>query len=240
MKPIVGISCSYDYNGHGYNLAADYVQAIEAAGGLPVILPYLKNSFAIKELLKRIDALLLTGGGDVDPIFFGEEPFIGTGAISPARDIFEIELTSMAIDLAYPVLGICRGIQVLNIVAGGTIHQDLHLAVDMPLKHKQEAPSWYPTHQIGILPNTKLADILGVNEIRVNSFHHQSVAQVAPGFVVSAESHDGVIEAIENTQAKFLLGVQWHPEHLWMKNEKFLNLFTYFIRNVEIIPKQTP
>lgn len=229
MKPLIGITCAFSNLEHKYNLSAYYVKAIEAVGGIPVMIPCLKEASDLKELMLYIDGLLLTGGGDMDPIYFDEEPAIGTGVVTPERDILEVEITRMAIDRCYPVLGICRGIQVINIVAGGKIHQDLNQGVEKPIKHMQEAPTWYPTHKIELEPNTKLSAILGEGPMRVNSFHHQSVSEVAPDYIVSARAADGVIEAIESTQEKFVMGVQWHPEHLWQENKAWQRLFQAFI-----------
>ena len=227
MKPLIGITCSYNNDGN-YTLASQYSKAIEAAGGMPVILTYTKDISDLREILLYIDGLLLTGGGDVDPVFFGEEP-IGTGVITPQRDIFEIEATQMAIDRGYPVLGICRGMQVINIVAGGKIHQCINGSIENPIKHMQEAPRWYPTHRIEVKAKTILAEMLGTGEIRVNSFHHQVASHVAPEYIASAYASDGAIEAIESNVEKFVVGIQCHPEHLWEKNEKFIRLFKFFV-----------
>lgn len=229
MKPIIGITCSYDYDKASYHLASAYTKAILAAGGLPVILPNLKDTDDIKGLLNRINGLLLAGGGDVDPIFFGEEPQKACGFISPERDVFEIELTRLAVEKEYPVLGLCRGAQLLNIALGGQIYQDLEEFVASPCKHSQEAPRWYPTHSVKVESGTLLVKILSENTTRVNSFHHQSISQLAPGFRTCARSLDGVIEAVEKIGTGFALGVQWHPEYLWAKDSAQLNIFRAFV-----------
>jgi len=201
----------------------------------------------IERLVREIDGLLLSGGGDPDPFFFGEEPLPGTGVIDPERDLFEIALASAALATDLPVLGICRGMQLLNIAAGGSIWQDIRTASPaglwsedaskkreannfrIRLKHFQEAPRWYPTHRIYIVTGSRLAEILNAASARVNSFHHQAVKEVAPGFGVTARSADGIIEGIESKRHRFAVGVQFHPEHLRHKYRCFDLIFKVFV-----------
>lgn len=225
MQPIIGITCSLDQNTDRSYLAQYYVRAVEAAGGVPVALPVLKNLALVSQHLSGINGLLLSGGVDVDPQFFGEEPQPWMGEITPERDWYELELVSRALERKTPMLAICRGMQVLNIAAGGSIHQDICRGVRNPLKHSQQAPRWYPSHRLDIVPGTRLAVILQAASLRVNSFHHQAVKLPAPGFAVAARSSDGVIEAIEHTAAVFALGVQFHPECMWERDKTFLGLF---------------
>lgn len=222
MRPLIGITCSGDMDGNRLYLNRQYVGAVAEAGGLPLLLPELGGLEA--DFLKGLDGILLSGGGDVDPFFFGEEPLPATGEISPRRDAFEIELARLALGAGLPVLGICRGIQVLNIAAGGTICQDISHVTESPLKHSQQAPRWHPTHRLDLSPGSLLAGILGGAPVRVNSFHHQAVARVAGGFTVAARTSDGVIEGLE-AEKGYAVGVQFHPEDMWERDRRFLNIF---------------
>lgn len=232
MKPIIGVTCSYDNEKDRYYLSQAYIKTIEAAGGIPIIFSNL-NAGDIQALSKQVDGFLFTGGDDVDPFYFGEEPSLGNGEITPGRDIFELELARLVLCGLKPVLALCRGIQVLNIAAGGTIFQDIYSQWTKPLQHIQKAPRWHPIHKINIKPEAKLAQLLDTVEVRVNSFHHQAVDQVAPGFIVSATASDGVIEGIENPEHPFMIGVQCHPEWLWEKDSRFLGLFTSFVKEAK-------
>ena len=228
MPAVIGITCSWDNENEKHYLNSSYAGAVKAAGGLPVLLvDYEKQE--IQKLLGLLDGLLLSGGKDVDPVYFGEDMLPGCGEITPVRDAFEIEFTRLALNAGLPVLGICRGAQVLNIAAGGNIYQDLITQLPGRLKHHQLAPAWAPTHNIQVEAGTLLENILQIGVIRVNSFHHQAVRDVAPGFVVSARSPDGIIEAIESACAAFALGVQCHPEEMWEKDSRFLKLFRALI-----------
>ncbi|MFZ5639122.1 MAG: gamma-glutamyl-gamma-aminobutyrate hydrolase family protein [Bacillota bacterium] len=230
MQPVIGITCSLDQNTDRSYLAQYYVRAVEAAGGVPVALPALKNLSLIPHHLAGINGLLLSGGVDVDPAFFEEEPWPWGGEITPERDWYEIELVRQALELKMPLLAICRGMQVLNIAAGGSVHQDIGRGIRNPLKHSQQAPRWYPTHRLDIEPGSLLEGILQAESVRVNSFHHQAVKNLAPGFAVTARSSDGVIEAIERIDARFTMGVQFHPECMWERAPKFLELFKALVK----------
>lgn len=226
MKPLIGITCAWDEINGRYFLGKMYVEAVEAGGGIPVLLAPPGDSGSLDRLTKAVDGLVLSGGTDMDPVYFGEEPISGVGEICPERDAFELALAGAALASDIPLFGICRGMQVINIAAGGDIYQDINSQLGNPLfKHFQQAPRWHPTHEIKVLPGTSLASILGSGPVRVNSYHHQAVRKVAPGFVVSARSADGVIEAVESPGHLFALGVQCHPEAMWQKHPVFLNLF---------------
>lgn len=230
MRPIIGITCGIEEQANRFFSGRDYVRAVYMAGGNPVLLP--PGDSDLSGLAGVLNGLLLSGGGDIDPLLFGEEPLPGIGEVSPERDEFELKLARLAMDRGIPILGICRGMQVLNVAAGGTVCQDLNLKIKKPLKHIQQAPRWYPTHSIEIESGTLAAQIFGDGVLRVNSFHHQLVGDLAPGFMISARALDGVEEIIEcKDREKYIMGVQFHPENMYRRNSLFLELFYYFIRH---------
>lgn len=230
-RPIIGITPGIDYSENKLYINNGYVEAIRLAGGLPVLLPLTDDVEFLKSIIARFDGIVLSGGSDVDAKYWGEPNYTYGGEISPLRDAMEIFIAREAIASDKPVLGICRGCQVMNIALGGTIYQDIYEEQkDKKIyKHSQHAPKWHPTHEIYIEKDTKVFKIHKEAMIRVNSFHHQAVKDIAPGFVVSARSGDGIIEAIEHINCKFAVGVQWHPEVMWEKDSTHLKLFVKFV-----------
>lgn len=233
MKPIIGITCSYDWNKGYFRINRAYVTAIERAGGVPIILPSISPD-NVREIVGIVDGVLLSGGVDIDPHLYGEKPIHKMGKIDPDRDLFEIELTKEVLRRELPLLAICRGIQVLNVAAGGTLYQDIESQVKGSIKHKWHTPSGldappsYPTHIVKIKAGSMLHKIFGKQELRVNSFHHQAVKDVGKKFIATAWAEDEVIEAIEYTGSSFILGVQWHPE--WMMNSEMMKIFEEFVK----------
>ena len=232
--PLIGITCSEDYSSDNFMVRNYYFKATEACGGVPVILPSLTEKFSLEKVYSLLDGLILSGGADVDPIYFGEEPIKGVGKITPLRDQFEINLAVKFFEMKKPILAICRGIQVLNIALGGTIYQDINSQVPNCLKHDQEAPKWHATHRVLIDSHSKLGKILGAFDYRVNSFHHQAVRQPAPGFMVSAWAEDGVVEGIEAFEHPFAIGVQWHPECNWHLDQASRRLFQSLVTSCKL------
>ena len=205
------------------------IQAVTAFGGVPIVLPNL-NEDEVDAIASMLDGLLLTGGGDIDPTLFGEEPHVGLGSITPERDFFEIRLIQKMLELNKPILGICRGAQILNIAVGGDMFQDIYSQNERTLlQHDQQAPRWHASHFVDVTKDTLLYQIAQTNRFKVNSYHHQANRKVPAGFQVSAVSSDGIIEAIESTVHEFVLGVQWHPETMLMKkdtiSEKMIRAF---------------
>lgn len=229
-QPIIGITCLVDWKEERQRQNETYIQAALKAGGVPVLLPAVSSTDVIMKHAQCIDGLIVSGGPDIDPQYFGEQPVPELGAVSPMMDIYENVLVRKILELDKPLLGICRGEQVLNVVAGGTLHQDLRRALPDVLKHGQDQPRWFPSHSVRIVRASKLAEIFEAEELAVNSFHHQAVAQVAPGFIASAHAADGVIEAIESQKHRFVVGVQWHPEGMWNQANNYDALFTAFIQ----------
>ena len=211
---------------------ADYVESVRVAGGDPVVLEL--TAAAASEQLAGADGLLLTGGGDVDPVYYHEAKHETFSAAEPGRDEAELSLAREAMARQLPLLAICRGAQVLNVAAGGTLVQDIPSAVESELSHSVKEPKDLACHAISIVAGTKLADVLGGQmdaacSCRVNSRHHQAVGRTGDGLVVSARAGDGVVEAIEQPDALFCIGVQWHPENFWRSGE-FTPLFEALVR----------
>jgi putative glutamine amidotransferase len=208
----------------------DYVASVEHTGARARILEVTESP---RQVLAEVHGVLLTGGGDVDPVFYHEDRHPSTDDAEPGRDEFEIDLARRAMIDNVPLLAICRGAQVLNVAAGGSLVQDIPSAVDSDLRHSVNEPKNLDCHDIEILAGTKLSAVIGEHadaacSCRVNSRHHQSVGRTGSGLVVSARAADGVIEAIEKPDASFCIGVQWHPENFWESGE-FRPLFEAFV-----------
>lgn len=206
-----------------------YTAAVEESGGIPLIIPTLEKEENIQALVCLFDGIILSGGGDPDPLLFEEEPIPGQGEIEPPRDYLELILAEQALNSGLPLLGICRGMQMINLAAGGSIYQDIGMRNKKSLKHMQEAPRWYPTHKVYITPHSRMASILKKNSLRVNSFHHQAVNRLAKGLAACAYAPDGLVEALEGAGENLVLGVQWHPETMWIRDPNMLELFKTFI-----------
>lgn len=233
MKPRIGITTFLDnsdkkiYSSIGYN----YIKSVLLAGGIPVLIPILEDKGDLKLYVDMIDGIIFTGGEDVTPLYYNENPTKYINYTSPERDEQEIELLNEVLERRFPVLGICRGIQIINAALGGTLYQDINSQVAGSLGH---SPAQIPVHDlyhsIDIEQDTKLIDIFGVKRMQVNSFHHQSVKDLGKGLRVSALSSDGIIEAVESLDEDFLLAVQFHPEDLTVKHPHFLKLFSALIK----------
>ena len=206
-------------------LRDDYVRAIETAGGLPLVLAPGRPEDAA-DFLDRVDALVLSGGADVDPSAYGEERHPSVTRVHPERDAFELALAREAVARDLPTLAICRGHQLLNVASGGTLVQDIPSQVPAASDHDPDTERWEVCHDVDVLPGTRLRAILGRDRVSVNSFHHQAVRRLGDGFVLSARgAEDGVIEAMEMPDRRFVIGVQWHPESFWDRPAGFQPLF---------------
>ncbi|MBI5032084.1 MAG: gamma-glutamyl-gamma-aminobutyrate hydrolase family protein [Chloroflexi bacterium] len=236
MKPLIGIpTFTHEVEGSvRYEGLATYTRAIERAGGAPIFIPLDLGDDALRIIFDRMDGLLFQGGGDVHPSEYGESVAEYCGAIDRACDETELRLLRWSFDTGKPLLAICRGIQVLNVAAGGSLYQDIDAQLPTSIRHphRKGNPSNYRAHAIEIEPNSRLARAVGTTRIEVNSRHHQSVKQVAPGFHVTARAPDGVIEAIESTNGNYALGVQFHPENLIDDDPRILQMFKEFIQAV--------
>ena len=225
MPPVIGVTTGIDDKGF-FSLRSEYVRAVEKAGGVAVL---LAPGTLIEAVLERLDGVLLSGGSDIDPAIYGE-PAHPTSQWKRERDDFELSLTRTVLDHDVPLLAICRGQQVLNVAAGGTLVQDIP-------SQQPQAGAHYPkgvdrahiAHDVAVLPGTRLREIVGRDRLAVNSFHHQSVKDLGRGLLLSARADDGIVEAIESPAHRFVVGVQWHPEAMWNRDPDHQELFRSFV-----------
>lgn len=208
-------------------LCRDYIEAIFLAGGVPLMLPPIAMREAIFDQLSNIDVLVLSGGSDVNPILYGEEPTSLLESVIDERDLYELELIRMAEKMHLPILGICRGLQILNVAYGGTLFQDLSFS-SASIVHRQKTRRQEPSHSVDVKKGSILHSIFQEEKIFTNSYHHQAVKTLAEGFTISATSKDGVIEGIEKQGPATIVAVQWHPEMMATNDAIMLKLFRYF------------
>ena len=238
-KPLIGITSDFnpgdreDFGGREptYFLRARYVSAIQDLGGIPLILPITQDTKSLKGLLDLIDGLLLTGSGpDLDPALYREPKRFKFKIMSQERAGFELKIARMAVERDLPVLGVCGGIQVLNVAFGGKLIQDIASEIKDALAHQQKATAVEPSHEIRISHGTRLSKIIREPVVRVNSSHHQAIKSLGQGLVVNAVAPDGVIEGLEHPECGFALGVQWHPEFLYRQDKHHRRLFEAFLK----------
>jgi putative glutamine amidotransferase len=191
---------------------ANYVAVLERLGLAPVLVTPVHSPASIAALLARCTGLVLSGGEDVDPTRFGEAPIPELGQVNPQRDATEFTALAAALERELPVLGICRGCQLLNVHFGGSLYQDLAVQFPGVLVHEQKEPWGGRSHHARVEPGTRLAAIVPGPDLFINSFHHQAIRRLAPGLVTSAVADDGVVEAVEARDHEWVIGVQWHPE----------------------------
>lgn len=211
MVPTIAVMPLWDDARQSLWMLPGYLDGIREAGGLGVMLPLETDPAALGELLSRFDGVLLTGGHDVSPALYGEEPLSGVETC-PARDQMDLAMIRLALAAGLPLLGICRGIQLLNVALGGTLWQDLPTQHPSPIGHHMDPPYNRVAHQVRILPNTPLREVTGRDDLGVNSYHHQAVRQLAPALSPMAMAPDGIVEAAWAPNQRFCWGVQWHPE----------------------------
>ncbi len=233
LRPVIGITANF--GDKGAELAEGYFRSIEMAGGIPVVIPITENHIELAALLDRIDGLVLSGGADINPLYLGEDPIPQLGSINPRRDRMEILLTRLAYDRQLPILGICRGIQVLTAVLGGKLYQDIQAQSEssFPIKHSQDLARGVASHFVDAVPGSIVQTLLG-DRFAVNSFHHQAVSKCGPLLRPTAYSADGIIEAVESTEYKSVVGVQWHPECFILEDDRCMHpLFRWFVEECE-------
>jgi len=239
MKPVIGVTPDFnagdraDMGGQEptYFLRARYIRAIEDLGGIPLILPLVESPGARRRLLDGVDGLLLTGSGpDLSPRLYGERQRFMFPLVSERRANFELEVVHQARARDLPLLGICGGMQALNVACGGTLFQHIPAQVPQALNHRQKTKATQVCHSVTVTPNSLLKKIVDRSTLMVNSSHHQSVKTVAPSLMTSAIAPDGIVEAIESSVHRFLLAIQWHPEFLFERHTAHRRLFEALLR----------
>jgi putative glutamine amidotransferase len=211
-KPVLGLTAGYSDGRRGlFVLREEYFRSVERSGGVPVVLAPCSPAEA-RTAMRRLDGLILTGGGDVDPALYGQVPHPRLGKVDRARDLFEVALVHEALADDVPVLGVCRGLQLLNVATGGTLHQDIPAELGTSLDHRPKVARFEVAHTVEIVAGSLLHRIVKRESMDVNSLHHQAVDRAGDGLVVTARAGDGVVEALEMPSRTFVLGVQWHPE----------------------------
>lgn len=234
MRPVVGVTCDLwgEPGSEREGVSRAYTEAVWQAGGLPVLVT-TETAAAVAELIARMDALLVTGGGDVAPERFGQAPHPRLGRVTRERDELELSLVAEAYRQDLPTLGVCRGIQVMAVALGGGLIQDLDSERSgAGERHDQhgKGPRDGPAHHVQLEATSQLARLVGADQVAVNSFHHQVVQEpIPPQLALAGRSDDGWVEALEAPGRRFFLGVQWHPEHLWRKDPAAAKLFTGLI-----------
>ena len=228
--PIIGITGNVTEG--NLSLLSGYFKSVIAAGGIPMVIPPYEDTSLMIEMLNRIDGLLLSGGADINPLFLHEQPVEALHNINPWRDRQELLLVKLAANRQIPILGICRGIQTMTAALGGSLYQDIDTQMEgKHIKHSQDLDRAYASHTVTLEPDSILAKLFDTETLAVNSFHHQAVKEPAPGFRVTARATDGVIEAIESTEYKSMLGVQWHPEcFIVNQDECMMPIFNWLIK----------
>jgi putative glutamine amidotransferase len=233
-QPIIGLLCAHETERRDqYYVANAYIQAIIKAGGVPILIPYQPKD-QIFRILSGLDGLVIPGGDDIDPGRYGENPIIQCGEIDPLWDELDLWATGFALERNMPILAICRGCQVLNVALGGTLIQDIPTQIKGSIKHAQKAPRWYATHDIAVQSASLLGNIWQNDLQKVNSYHHQSIAKVGQGLRIVASAPDGVIEAVEGTDRRFVLGLQWHPELMTEHYPVARRIFEHFVQAASV------
>ena len=219
MKPLIGLTPIDDTARESLWMLPGYMQGLEAVGGIGVMLPLTDDAAVLKELVAKMDGILLTGGNDVAPALYGEPKESFCGENNPLRDRMETRLIELALQADKPVFGICRGLQILNAVLGGTLYQDLKTQTGTEICHSMDKPYDRTVHEVTILPDTPLAELYGPGALAVNSRHHQGIKTLAPALRAQATAPDGLIESVYLPGYRFVQAVQWHPEHRWQAAE---------------------
>ncbi|MCQ2532115.1 MAG: gamma-glutamyl-gamma-aminobutyrate hydrolase family protein [Saccharofermentans sp.] len=232
MKPIIGLVPLIDEKKESFWMLPGYMDGITEAGGIPVMLPLTHDEGEIEELLDHMHGILLTGGHDVSPALYNEKPLKECAQTIEERDRMEMILLKKTLERDMPVLGICRGIQFLNVFTGGTLYQDLPTQRPTKTEHHQSPPYDIPVHEVTIKDDSKLFKLLGKSSIRVNSYHHQAIKDIGEDLKIMAISEDGLTEAVEMPDKRFVWAVQWHPEFAYKKDDVQRKIFEEFVKSM--------
>lgn len=247
MKPLIGITTYYvKASEMGKNRVRglqdqdmlmstmDYSRCIEKAGGIPVNIPVIEDEDYIDGVVNKLDGFLFSGGPDVNPLNYNQPIKKGLGKIAPERDIFELKLLKKVLEKDKPILGICRGYQLINVYFGGTLHQDINNNNLTDLDHVGiMGPKHNICHKVALTEGSKIHKVFNKKDVMVNSYHHQAIDKIGDKLIVTGKSEDGIIEAFEHMNHKFVMGVQWHPEMMSEIHKEQLNLFKLFINNIK-------
>ncbi len=235
-KPLIGVLPLYDKGKESYWMLPGYMKGIEEAGGIPIMLPLTSDLEVILTIANTFDGFLFTGGHDINPEAYGEQVEAACGELSDERDIMETLLFKQVIELDKPVFGICRGLQLFNVLLGGTLYQDLptQRRTGNKVEHKQEPPYTKPVHSVYIEEGNQLYKMINTDSLKVNSYHHQGIKKLSEHLLAVAIAEDGLIEAVIMPEKKFILAVQWHPEFTYKTDDYSFKLFVEFVRACEI------
>ena len=235
-RPLIGISLTVSKR--TMSLGTNYTNAIMKAGGTPCIIPTTDNLEVLADIVKRLDGLLLTGGEDIDPAYYGAEPHEKLGTVNPLRDAYELKLFKLAHDRGMPIWGVCRGEQLINVAMGGTLYQDLPTEVGDSIQHRQTEHSGTECHWMRLEAGSTGHKVFGMDSIGVNTMHHQAVRQIAPGMRIIGTAPDGVVEMIESTVGSPVLGIQSHPEAFVAQGDEVrLNFFRLLVKKARAYHK---
>lgn len=229
MKPMIGIVSLYDEKLESYWMLPGYAKGLEDAGAAPVILPLTEDPEALAQYADTFDGFLFPGGHDVDPDFYRAESREKCGVLCPERDRMEEKFFPLALKTGKPLLGICRGIQLFNVMLGGDLYQDIPTDYPSDVEHHETEPYDKVAHMVTIEKNTPLYEAVGVTEMGVNSYHHQGIKNLGKGLQVAAKAPDGLVEAVYLPEHTFALAVQWHPEFSRLSDENSRKIFRAFV-----------
>jgi putative glutamine amidotransferase len=245
--PVIGISTIDDHDAAGmhaprFSLNQSYAKAVEAAGGIPILIPQIEEAERLRRIYEMLDGILLPGGLDIHPKYYGQEPHPALDPTDLGLDFVETTIIPWALEDDMPVMGICRGEQVLNVVMGGTLIQDIYTQYSTTIDHRESFKRRirdFLAHDIAIDPDSRLRTLAGEDRIWVNTSHHQAVDRVAPGLRATAWSPDGIVEGVEAPERRFLMAVQCHPEEMWRKHAWARKMFKTFVdTSAEVMQSQ--
>ena len=242
MRPVIGIPCQADFRAGSerpiYGNNRTYVHAVESAGGLPILIPMLTNLHDLEDLFPRLDGILFSGGIDLEPSLYGEQKHPEADEFDPQLDTFEMTLANWALQEDIPILGVCRGMQLLNVLLEGSLYQDIASQRPDSLAHRRrELPRTALTHTVTVEEGSLMEKILGTRQLWVNSLHHQAIKEPGKGVYISGRSDDGVAELLELPGHRFVLGVQGHPEEIYEQVPAFARLFQAFVHACSNLPE---
>lgn len=230
MKPMIGLVSLYDETKESYWMLPGYAQGLEEAGAIPVVLPLTTDPESLRRFAETFDGFLFPGGHDVDTALYGQTPSEKCGIFCPERDNMEKEFFPLALAAGKPLLGICRGIQLFNVMLGGDLYQDIPTECPSQVEHHETPPYDKVAHQVHIEEGNPLFEAVGAREMGVNSYHHQGIKNLGKGLKVAAKAPDGMVEAVYLPDHKFALGVQWHPEFSRLSDGNSRKIFRAFVQ----------